>query len=285
MVKRMPCHLLNGKALANEIKDELATEIEELGVQPTLASILVGGDPASKLYMKLQKQACQEVGITVDEHLLDASTQQTEVATLIRNLNANEQVNGIVVQLPLPEGFKTNMIVQEIDPLKDVDGVTPTNLGKLMQGEEIFVPATPKGILRLLANYEIDFKGREIVIVNHSIVVGKPLSILCLNRNATVTVCHVYTRELKPHTQLADILVTATGVPNLIKSDMVKEGAIVVDAGISRTDDGIVGDVAFAEVKEKVSYISPVPGGVGPMTIASLLENVVHACRLQNLRR
>ncbi|NIQ07168.1 MAG: bifunctional 5,10-methylenetetrahydrofolate dehydrogenase/5,10-methenyltetrahydrofolate cyclohydrolase [Candidatus Korarchaeota archaeon] len=281
----MTFHLLDGKALANEIKDEIATEIEELGVQPTLSSILVGGDPASKLYMKLQKQACEEVGITVDEHFLDASIQQTEVLTLLRNLNVNEQVNGIVVQLPLPVGFETDRIVREIDLLKDVDGVTPTNLGKLMQGEEILVPATPKGILRLLANYEIDFKGQEVVIVNHSIVVGKPLSILCLNRNATVTVCHVYTRELKPHTRLADILVTATGVPNLIKPDMVKEGVIVVDAGISRTDDGIVGDVAFEGVKEKASYISPVPGGVGPMTIASLLENVVHACRLQNRRR
>lgn len=272
---------LEGKPLANQLKGKVAKKIEALNLEPTLATILVGEDQSSKLYMDLQAQACEEVGITPKKYLLDQSIPQTELVDLIHDLNQDEDVNGIIVQLPLPEKFKPTAILQEIDVQKDVDGFTATNLGKIMGGRKGLVPATPKGIMRLLESIDVSFEGKDVVIVNHSIVVGKPLSMLFLNRNATVSICHKFTKNLKTYTRKAEILISATGVKGLITSEMVKDGAIVVDGGITRTKEGVKGDVKFEQVRPKTSYITPVPGGVGPMTIASLLENIVKACRMQ----
>lgn len=277
----MPGKILEGKTLANQLKSKVAKKIEEHNLQPTLATILVGEDPASKLYMDLQAEACEEVGITPKKYLLERSIPQVRLMELIHDLNSDEDVNGIIVQLPLPKRFNTTEILQEIDVRKDVDGFTATNLGKIMGGLEGLVPATPKGIMRLLESIDVTFKGKDVVIVNHSVVVGKPLSILFLNRNATVSICHEFTKDLKAYTFKADILISATGVKGLITSDMVKDNAIVIDGGITRTKEGIKGDVKFEQVKSKASHITPVPGGVGPMTIASLLENIVKACKIQ----
>jgi methylenetetrahydrofolate dehydrogenase (NADP+) / methenyltetrahydrofolate cyclohydrolase len=272
--------ILDGKAVSARIRAQVKAKASELGVRPGLAAILVGDDPASKLYVEMKAKACQEAGFHSLIEFLPETVGEGEVLDTIESFNQDDTIHGILVQLPLPKGIGRAGVFSAINPRKDVDGFHPRNMGALMAGDETLVAATPKGVVRLVEEYKIPFEGREAVIVNHSTVIGRPLSMLLLNRGATVTVCHVKTRDLKAHTLKADILVSGAGVPGLIRPDMVKEGAVVVDVGTSKRGERTVGDVYFEGVKAKASHISPVPGGVGPMTIAMLLENTLHAaCR------
>jgi methylenetetrahydrofolate dehydrogenase (NADP+)/methenyltetrahydrofolate cyclohydrolase len=275
--------LIDGVKKAAEIKGELKKETEKLkgrGVTPALATILVGDDEASKLYLKIKKKACEEVGIKSIHRELPSEAPEQEVLSLIKKLNEDKGVHGILVQIPLPPHLNRCRILSSINPIKDVDGFHPENLGKLAHGDESYAPATPKGIVFLLEGVT-KLEGRNVCIVNHSIVVGKPLALMLLNRNATVSVCHVYTKNLKEHTRAADVLVVAAGVPKLIKAGMVKKGAVIIDVGVNRTSGGLVGDVDFEAVSKKASHITPVPGGVGPMTVAMLLANTVSAAKRQ----
>lgn len=277
--------IIDGRRIADDIEAGVREEVEGLraqGITPTLATILVGEHPPSKLYVKLKHWACKRVGIVSEDHKYPADASQEEILNLIGELNERPEVNGILVQLPLPEHIDEREIMCAIAPEKDVDGFNPQNMGRLMLGREGFVPCTPKGIIRALEEYSIDVTGKNVVVVGHSNVVGKPISVMLLNRNATVETCHVYTRDLEEHTRRADILIVATGVKGLIKKDMVKQGAVVFDVGITWIEDRVYGDVEFDEVVEKVSLISPVPGGVGPMTIAILMEHTLQAAKLQH---
>ncbi|MFH1835464.1 MAG: tetrahydrofolate dehydrogenase/cyclohydrolase catalytic domain-containing protein [Methanobacteriota archaeon] len=275
----MTAQIIDGAKKALEIKASLKKEVKTLsekGVTPALATILVGDDSSSRIYLKLKEKACVEVGIKSNQFELPADASEGEVISLITKLNSDELVHGILVQLPLPKHLNEYKTLSNINPSKDVDGFHPQNLGKLAFKDEALAPATPKGIVVLLEDLT-RLEGKNVCIVNHSIVVGKPLALMLLSRNATVDVCHVYTKNLANHTKAADILISATGVPKLIKKDMVAEGAIVIDVGVSKTEEGITGDVDFEKVKEKASHITPVPGGVGPMTIAILLQNTITA--------
>lgn len=274
----MTASLIDGRAKAAEIKAILKKEITELKIHPVLATVLVGDDPASKIYLNLKKKACDEIGVTSIHHELSSDTSEGDVLSLIEKLNDDSSVHGILVQLPLPAGFNQYRILSAIEPGKDVDGFHPLNIGRLAHGDEAMAPATPKGIIALLED-AVDIEGKNIVIINHSNVVGKPLALMLLARNATVSVCHVYTKDLTSHTKNADVVITAVGVPNLVKKDMVKDGAIIIDAGITKTSEGIAGDADFEEVAKKAFAITPVPGGVGPMTIAMLLANTVLAAK------
>jgi len=274
--------VINGKEISSGIKEKVRKEVEELkkeGITPGLATILVGENPASQLYVRLKGKACEGAGIHSENYELPEGASEDETIELIRELNSNNSIHGILVQLPLPKNLNAQKIMNEISPEKDVDGFNPVNMGNLLIGNEGFVPCTPKGIIRMLDHENVGLEGKDCVIVNHSPVVGKPLAMLLLNRDATVSVCHVKTRDLERFTREAEILVVAAGVPKLITADMVKEGAVVIDVGINKTGDGIVGDVDFESVKDKASLITPVPGGVGPMTIAMLLENTVLAAK------
>ncbi len=277
--------LINGKFLASIIKEDLKLEIESLkkkGIMPSLAVILVGQNKASEKYVSFKEKTCQEIGIKSIVFKFSEDTEEEEITKLIDELNSNPSVNGILVQLPLPKHIDQNNLLLKIDPFKDVDGFTPYCLGKLLMDEPLFIPCTPKGILRMLDIYEIGIEGKKAVIVGRSIIVGKPLSLLLLKRNATVTICHSKTESLGEITRRADILCVAVGKPNFITEDMVKEGAVVIDIGINVSAYGkIIGDVDFERVKEKASFITPVPGGVGPMTIAMLMENTIFATKLQ----
>ncbi len=277
--------LINGKFLASIIKEDLKLEIESLkkkGIMPSLAVILVGQNKASEKYVSFKEKTCQEIGIKSIVFKFSEDTEEEEITKLIDELNSNPSVNGILVQLPLPKHINQNNLLLKIDPFKDVDGFTPYCLGKLLMDEPLFIPCTPKGILRMLDIYEIGIEGKKAVIVGRSIIVGKPLSLLLLKRNATVTICHSKTESLGEITRRADILCVAVGKPNFITEDMVKEGAVVIDIGINVSAYGkIIGDVDFERVKEKASFITPVPGGVGPMTIAMLMENTIFATKLQ----
>ncbi len=274
--------LLDGKALSQKIREEIKGEIEKLvgagNRRPGLAVVLVGDDPASEVYVKNKIKACQKVGIESFFYKLDKNILTEELLDVIADLNSREEVDGILVQLPLPPQIDQGEVVLAISPEKDVDGFHPQNMGRLVaQREDGFIPCTPLGIDLLLKHYGIELKGKDVVIVGAGFIVGRPLSLLMLWRNATVTVCHIHTKDLRKFTSQADILVSATGVPGLIKGDMVKEGVVVVDVGISKVDGRIVGDVVFEEVKEKASAITPVPGGVGPMTVTGLLLNTLKA--------
>ncbi len=274
--------ILDGRSLSEKIRQEIKKEVEiflQKGLRrPALAVILVGDDPASQIYVNNKRKACEKVGIKSLYYKLPQNTKHEELLELIAQLNADEEVDGILVQLPLPEQIDQREIVTSIAPSKDVDGFHPENMGMLLSGaEEGFIPCTPLGIDILLRHYNIDPKGANVTIVGAGFIVGRPLSALMLNRNATVSVCHIYTRDISVFTREADILISATGVPGLIDRDKVKEGAIVIDVGISKVNGKIVGDVKFNEVKEKVKAITPVPGGVGPMTVTALLLNTVKA--------
>lgn len=278
--------LIEGKKLAKEIREELKSECEELkkqGINPKLAVIMVGNNPASKVYVKNKSKACDEIGITYEEHLLEENITQQELNNLIKKLNETKEVNGILLQSPLPEHLDINQAFKAISYRKDVDGFTPSSVGKLVMGGDTFISCTPYGVMKMFEAYSIDLTGKNVVIIGRSNIVGKPLSQCCLAKNATVTICHSRTKELKEHTKRADILIAAIGKPNFVTKDMVKEGAVVIDVGINRNEEGkIVGDVAFEEVEKIASYITPVPGGVGPMTIAMLMNNVIKAAREQN---
>jgi len=277
--------VIDGRRLGSEIEAEVKRGVEALterGVQPALATILVGEHPPSKLYVKLKHWACKRVGIRSIDHKLPEDTTQGELLSLISELNADEEVHGILVQMPLPEHIEPTAIMGAISQSKDVDGFHPYNMGRLVQGDESgFVPCTPKGIMIALDRYGIDVQGRNAVVVGHSTIVGKPTAAMLLNRNATLSVCHVYTQNLAAYTTQADILVVATGVKGLIKGDMVKKGAVVFDVGITWIDDRVYGDVEFSEVVERARLVSPVPGGVGPLTIAVLMAHTLRAASLK----
>lgn len=271
--------IIDGKALAQLIEEEVRSGVEDLesgrGITPGLATILVGDDPASKMYVRLKHKACDRVGIRAEDYLLPADASQEELLCLIKDLNSNKDVHAILLQLPLPPQLSPQSAMEAIDPAKDADGFHPFNMGKLLIGDEGLVPCTPYGIIRALEEYNVPVQGKNAVVVGHSNVVGKPMTAMLLNRNATVSVCHVYTDDLNKYTRDADILVVAAGVKHLIKADMVKEGAVIFDVGITKEEDGVYGDVDFENVIKKASLITPVPGGVGPMTIAILMKHVL----------
>jgi methylenetetrahydrofolate dehydrogenase (NADP+)/methenyltetrahydrofolate cyclohydrolase len=272
--------IIDGKKIAEEIKQDLKKRVEILKkkrIEPKLAIILIGERSDCEIYAKSKQKACEEIGIKSDLHVLPENIKEDKLIDTIDALNDDDSIHGIIVEMPLPKNLNQKTILREISPMKDVDGLNPITIGNISIGNEFLVPATPKGILRLLEEMNIPIEGKEIVIVNNSNVVGKPLALLLTNRFATVTICHVKTKDLKEHTSKADILITAVGLPNLIKKDMVKKNAIVIDAGIKRVNDKIIGDVDFEKVKDIASYITPVPGGVGPMTVAMILENTLIA--------
>lgn len=276
---------IDGKAVAAKVRGEIAEEVAALkkqGVQTGMAVVLVGEDSASKIYVRNKGKACAETGIYSEEHVLPENTTQEELLALIEKLNADPKINGILVQSPLPKHLNEALIVEHIDPKKDVDAFHPVNVGKIMVGNFDFVPCTPAGVMELLDEYKIDPKGKECVVVGRSNIVGKPMSMLLLHRHGTVTICHSRTQDLAEVCRRADILVAAVGKAGFITPDMVKEGAVVIDVGINRNAEGkVCGDVA-PEVMEKASYMTPVPGGAGPMTITMLMKNTLKAAKLQH---
>ena len=275
--------ILDGKAVSLKVKESVkvrADELKKFGIEPTLAVVLVGEDKASQTYVRAKEKACNEYGIKSVAHRLSENTTQNELLALINVLNLDDSIHGILVQLPLPKHIDTNVVLAAIDPQKDVDGFHAVNVGKLVSGLEGFVPCTPLGVMEILKEYGIDVAGLNAVVIGRSNIVGKPMANLLLNASATVTVTHSKTKNLKEICKNADLIVAAIGKPFFLKADMVKDGAVVVDVGINRLDDGrLVGDVDFDEVAPKCSYITPVPGGVGPMTIAMLLNNTILAAQ------
>lgn len=282
--------LLDGKALSAKIEKNIVDEVKDFknrtGLVPGLAVILVGQDPASAAYVNMKKKACDRVGFYSVTHEMPSDISQAAIENTIKMMNSNPNIDGILIQLPLPSQIDTTKILELVEPSKDVDGFHPYNVGRLTTGLDGFVPCTPLGVMKLLAEYNIDVKGKNCVVVGASNIVGKPMASLLLNANATVEICHIFTDDLKKHTLNADILFVGVGVINLIKEEMVKDGVIIVDIGINRTNDGkLVGDVDFERVSKKCSYITPVPGGVGPMTIAMLLSNTLKAAKANSEER
>jgi methylenetetrahydrofolate dehydrogenase (NADP+)/methenyltetrahydrofolate cyclohydrolase len=274
--------IMDGKALSIEIRAEIKTQIEEMKKRgekaPSLAVVLVGNDPASKIYVRNKKNACIEAGITSYEYTLPETSTEAEVLELIEKLNRDNNINGILVQVPLPKGIDEKKVIDTIAPEKDVDAFSEQNIGKYFLGEAKFLPCTPGGILHLLDKYNIEVSGKNCVIIGRSNIVGKPMALLLLQRNGTVTVCHSKTQNLEEYTKNADIIVVAIGKAGFLKGDMIKECAVVIDVGINRTAEGkVVGDADFESCSKKASFITPVPGGVGPMTIARLLLNTLEA--------
>ena len=279
----MTATIIDGKETAKEKRGQLAKEVEELkkqGVTPGLAVILIGDDPASLSYVRGKKKAAEAMGIRFQLDHFDASFSEQELLEVIDQYNQNNDFHGILVQLPLPDHISEQAVIERISPDKDVDGFHPLNVGKMLLGEDTFLPCTPAGIVELLKKTEIDLSGKEVVVVGRSNIVGKPVGQLLLNENATVTYCHSRTADITAHTKKADILIVAVGKANFIKADQIKEGAVVIDVGVNRLDNGkLAGDVDFEEAKEKASYITPVPGGVGPMTITMLAHNTVKSAK------
>ena len=277
--------IINVKKIVEDRKKMLKEKVEELknkGIQPKLAVIMVGDNSASLIYVRNKSKSCNDVGIEFEEFILDKDIRQDELINLIEKLNNDETIHGILVQSPLPVRLDANEAFRKISPKKDVDGFNPINVGKLSLNQDCFVSCTPFGIIKMLETYNIPIEGANAVVIGRSNIVGKPLAKCLLNKNATVTICHSKTKNLKEITSKADILVAAIGKPKFVTEDMVKEGAAVIDVGINRMDDGkLVGDTDFENIKEKASYITPVPGGVGPMTIAMLMYNVVKAAKQQ----
>ena len=277
--------LIDGKVISAAVKERVKNEVAALkqqGITTGLAVIIVGEDPASKVYVNNKKKACEALGIISEEYALPENTTQEELLSLIDTLNKKESINGILCQLPLPKHLDEAAVINAISADKDVDAFHPVNVGKIMQGDYDFVPCTPAGIMEMLDYEGIDISGKTCVVIGRSNIVGKPMSMLLLHKNGTVTICHSRTQNLKEVCKNADILVAAVGRPNFVTADMVKDGAVVIDVGINRVDGKLVGDVNFADVCEKTSYITPVPGGVGPMTIAMLMQNTLTAAKKQN---
>jgi methylenetetrahydrofolate dehydrogenase (NADP+)/methenyltetrahydrofolate cyclohydrolase len=285
----MPAEVISGKQVAEQMREEFKAEIEKLqkehGITPGLAVILVGEDPASQVYVKNKKIACEKVGVNSIEHRLPADHPEDKLIELIETLNKDDQVHGILVQLPLPKHINEVKVLYTILPEKDVDGFHPVNVGKLMIGEADFLPCTPAGIQELLIRSGTKIEGAEVVVVGRSNIVGKPIANILLQKkdgaNATVTVCHTRTKDMASHTKRADILIVAAGKPKAVTADMVKKGAVVIDVGVNRLESGLCGDVDFDGVKEVAAKITPVPGGVGPMTITMLLKNTIKAAKLR----
>ena len=287
--------ILNGKEIAKTIRSEIAEDVagfvEKCNVVPQLAAVLVGEDPASQVYVRNKERACEKVGIKSQLHRLPVTTTEKELITLIEKLNSDKDVHGILVQLPLPDQIDEQTILDSVSAEKDVDAFHPTNVGLIVQGRHRYLPCTPHGMQQILARHEIETQGKHVVVLGRSNIVGKPIAqMLCLPNspwgpkfaNATVTICHSRTTNLHEVTRQADILVAAIGKPNFVTADMVKDDVVILDVGINRTDDGLVGDVDFNSVSAKSSAITPVPGGIGPMTIAMLLFNTLHAAKFQS---
>lgn len=278
--------LINGKEVSLAVQEQIRKETEALkekGITPGLAVVIVGDDPASRTYVNNKKKACERVGFHSEEYALPATTTQEKLLALVKELNQRPEINGILVQSPLPKGLDEKMIVENIDPNKDVDAFHAVNVGKIMIGDFSFLPCTPAGVIELLDYEGIDIAGKECVVLGRSNIVGKPMAMLLLHRNGTVTICHSRTKNLQEVCARADILVAAVGKPGFVTGDMVKEGAVVIDVGINRNAEGkLCGDVDFDSVAPKAAYLTPVPGGVGPMTIAMLMQNTLTAAKEQN---
>lgn len=278
--------IIDGKKISAETKAAVAAETAELkknGIVPGLAVVIVGNDPASRTYVNNKKKACAVAGIYSEEYALPESTSQEELINLVYKLNGKKEISGILVQLPLPKGLDEEAVIEAIDPQKDVDAFHPSNVGRIMIGNYHFLPCTPAGIIEMLRHEKIEIKGKNCVVIGRSNIVGKPMAMLLLHADGTVTICHSKTKNLNEICKTADILVAAVGKPKFITADMVRPGAVVIDVGMDRDENGkLCGDVDFENVKSKVSYITPVPGGVGPMTIAMLLKNTVTAAKMQN---
>ena len=275
--------IIDGKAIAARLRAEMACEVailKERGITPSLATVLVGEDPASEIYVRMKGNACHELGMHSVKHALPAETTEAELLTLVERLNSDPAIHGILVQLPLPKQVNTDTILEAISPAKDVDGFHPCNVGRLVVGKPTFQPCTPRGVMVMLREAGVELAGKEVVVVGRSNIVGKPVALLCLQQHATVTICHSRTRDLPSKVRAADVLIAAVGVPEMIKGEWIKEGAVVVDVGINRVGGKtLVGDVEFAEASRRASAITPVPGGVGPMTITMLLHNTLEAAK------
>ena len=278
--------IIDGKELAKKTREKLKTECDNLkkeGILPKLAVIMVGDDKASQIYVKNKSKACQEIGIEFEKYLLSEKIEQKELIEKIKELNNRKDIHGILLQSPIPANLDINEAFRTIAPEKDVDGFNPLNIGKLCLNQDTFVSCTPYGIMKLFEAYGIELEGKDVTIVGRSNIVGKPLIQCCLRKNATVTVCHSKTKDLKKHTKDADVVIMAIGKSKFLKADMVKEGAVVIDVGINRDSEGkITGDADFDNILSKASFITPVPGGVGPMTIAMLMNNIIKAAEMQN---
>lgn len=278
--------IIDGKAVAQNVKDDVAAQtrqLKEQGITPGLAVVIVGDDSASRVYVNNKKKACAQVGFYSEEYALPAQTTQQELLELVDTLNRKKDINGILVQLPLPKHLDEKAVIEAIDPQKDVDAFHASNVGKIMIGDYHFLPCTPAGVMELLKSQQIDVCGKSCVVIGRSNIVGKPMAMLLLHQNGTVTICHSRTQNLKEICRGADILVAAVGIAKFVKADMVKKGAVVIDVGMDRDENGkLCGDVDFAQVEPVASYITPVPGGVGPMTIAMLMKNTLMAAKLQN---
>lgn len=279
----MSAKIIDGKTIAQKIREDIKNKIQEFKEKPGLAVVLVGDDEASKIYVKNKEKDCQEIGFYSEVHKLPANTSETELINLIKNLNISDKIHGIIVQLPLPDHIKEETVINTILPEKDVDGFTYINAGKLFTGNNGLLPCTPAGCIELIKSTGVEIKGKEAVIVGRSNIVGKPMAILLMQEHATITVCHSKTKNLNEVTKKADILIAAIGRAKMIKTDMIKEGAIVIDVGMNKDENGkLCGDVDFEHVKEKASFITPVPGGVGPMTRAMLMKNTLDAYLIKN---
>lgn len=280
----MPAEIIDGKKVAADIKEGLKKEIAELksrGTNPCLAVVLVGENPASQKYVSSKEKSCSELGITSIAHKIPETTTQAELINLVDTLNKDQKVHGILIQLPLPKGLDEKEVMNRIAPEKDVDGFGPQSLGRLLMDEKGFIPCTPYGVIKMIEAYGIDAAGKNAVVLGRSVIVGKPLALLLLRKNATVTICHSKTRNIKEECLKADILCVAIGKPKFVKGDWIKEGAAVVDVGINVTENGkLVGDVDFEAAVKRAGHITPVPGGVGPMTIAMLMYNTVQAVKM-----
>ena len=278
-------NIIDGKLVSAALKERVADEVKKLnakGISVCLAVILVGQDPASQIYVANKKKACESLGIISKEYLLPESTTQEELLSLVDKLNNDTSVNGILCQLPLPKGLDEKAVIEAINPTKDVDAFHPVNVGRIMIGDYDFLPCTPAGVMEMLSYYNIDVCGKECVVIGRSNIVGKPMGMLLLHKNGTVTIAHSRTQNLNDVTRRADILVAAVGKAKFVTADMVKDGAVVIDVGMNRADGKLCGDVDFENVSKKASYITPVPGGVGPMTIAVLMKNTLTAAKRQN---
>ena len=279
--------IIDGKKVSAQVKQEVKNETEllkkEHSITPGLAVVIVGDDPASRVYVNNKKKACELVGFHSEEYALPTETTQEELLNLVKELNEKKDINGILVQLPLPKHLDDKSVIEAINPLKDVDAFHAVNVGKIMLGEYDFLPCTPAGVMEMLHYYNIEVSGKNCVVIGRSNIVGKPMGMLLLHENGTVTICHSRTKNLAEVCSKADILVAAVGKPKFVTADMVKDGAVVIDVGMDRDENGkLCGDVDFENVKDKCSYITPVPGGVGPMTIATLMKNTVKAAKIQN---
>lgn len=279
----MAAKIIDGKAISAAVKEQVRAEIERDKIKAGLAVVIVGNDPASRVYVNNKKKACELCGIQSFEYALPEETSQEQLLELVDTLNNDRSVNGILVQLPLPRHLDEKAVIERISPIKDVDAFHETNVGKIMIGNYAFLPCTPAGCMELIHSTGIDAAGKECVVIGRSNIVGKPMAMLLLHENGTVTICHSKTKDLAGVCRRADILIAAVGRPNFVTADMVKDGAVVIDVGINRLDNGkLCGDVKFDEVSEKAGWITPVPGGVGPMTIAMLMRNTLTAARIQN---